>query len=255
MAQGCNMKMTLLDIVQDIMNDMDGEFVNSIDDTEESRQVAQIVKSTYIALMSNRNWAHTRHPIQLVPTSDLSRPTHVTVPDNVKAMAFINYNTAQADDTQVAFNPVKWKEPDDFLAVTNYYNTVSDDTQTVLDPSGVSFQILNNTGPTIYTSFDDRHLIFNAYDNEVESNITAARMQSMAYIMPDFVLSDDAIPDLPDDAFALLVESAKSKASWKLRQVADPAAQAEAKRQNKWLSGHQRRVQPSLHYPNYGRKK
>jgi len=88
----------------------------------------------------------------------------------------------------------------------------------------------------------------------VESNITSNRMQSMAYLMPEFYLRDDAIPNLPDDAFSLLTESAKSKASWKLRQVADQSAQAEAKRQNKWLARNNRRVENKIKYPNYGRK-
>jgi uncharacterized protein with NAD-binding domain and iron-sulfur cluster len=233
---------------------MDGDFVNSIDDTEESMQVAQIVRSTYNAMMSNRNWAHTRHPIQLVPTANLAQPTHVTVPDKIKELYFINYNIAKAGDEQVSFVPMKWKEPDEFLQLTNYYNTSEDNVTTVVDDSGVSFQIMNDTAPSFYTSFDDRTLVFNSYDSAVESNITANRMQSMAYMMPDFIVQNSAIPNLPDDAFALLVESAKSKASWKLRQVADPAAQAEAKRQTKWLARNHRRVNKGIKYPNYGRK-
>ena len=54
------MKMNLLEITQDILNDMDGDEVNSIDDTFESAQIAQIIKSTYYAIISNRNWPHTR---------------------------------------------------------------------------------------------------------------------------------------------------------------------------------------------------
>jgi hypothetical protein len=247
-------KMTLLDIVQDIMNDMDGDFVNSIDDTEESMQVAQIVKSTYNAMMSNRNWAHTRHPIILTPTSNLAQPTHVVLPESVKELYFINYNTAEAGQAQVIFKKVSYKEPDEFLQLTNAYGTDSDDVITVLDDSGMSMQIATDGPPKFYTSFDDRTIIFNSYDLAVESNITSGRMQAVAYVMPTFITTDSAIPDLPDDAFSLLVESAKSKCSWKLRQVADPAAQAEAKRQNKWLSRNNRRVNNKLKYPNYGRK-
>ena len=40
-------KMTLLAMVQDILNDMDGDEVNSISDTVEAEQVAQIIKTTY----------------------------------------------------------------------------------------------------------------------------------------------------------------------------------------------------------------
>ena len=50
------MKYTLLEIVQEILSDMDSDEVNSIDDTVESQQVASIVRSAYMAIMSNRNW-------------------------------------------------------------------------------------------------------------------------------------------------------------------------------------------------------
>jgi hypothetical protein len=248
-------KMTMLEITQDILNDIDGDFVNSIDDTEESTQVAQIVKSTYLAMMSNRNWAHTRKPIQLTPTTDLNKPTHVIVPEKVKELYFINYNAVKSGDTKADFKAQIWREPDEFLQLVNYYDNSQSNVTTVIDNSGIVIQIKNDEAPSFYTSFDDRSLVFNAFDSEVESNLTSTKMQSMAYVMPDLIVGDSVIPDLPDEAFSALVEAAKSKCSWKLRQVADPAAQAEAKRQNKWLARKGRRIAQGFTYPNYGRKR
>ena len=46
-------KMTLLEITQDIMSDMDSDNVNSINDSVEALQVAQVVKTTYYNIISN----------------------------------------------------------------------------------------------------------------------------------------------------------------------------------------------------------
>jgi hypothetical protein len=40
-------KMTLLEIVQDVLNDMDSDEVNSISDTVEATQIANICRSVY----------------------------------------------------------------------------------------------------------------------------------------------------------------------------------------------------------------
>ena len=71
------MKYTLLEIVQEILSDMDSDEVNSIDDTVESQQVASIVRSAYMALMSNRNWAHLRKLVNLVNSTTTAQPTHM----------------------------------------------------------------------------------------------------------------------------------------------------------------------------------
>jgi hypothetical protein len=48
------MKKTLLEIVQDILSDMDSEEVNSISDSNEARQVARIVQTTFYNLIATR---------------------------------------------------------------------------------------------------------------------------------------------------------------------------------------------------------
>ena len=52
------MTKTLLDITQEILSEMDSDDVNSISDTVESEQVANIVITVYRDMMSNRNWPH-----------------------------------------------------------------------------------------------------------------------------------------------------------------------------------------------------
>lgn len=248
------MKYSLLDIVQDVLNDINGDEVNSIDDTVESTQVAFIIKSTYIAMMSSRNWAHMRKPIQLIPTTDLTQPTQVYLADEVKELAFINYDSRKVSEERPKYIEMKWRDPDDFLRITNGYNPVNDNVTEVVTESQVNISILNDRSPTIYTSFDDKTLIFNAYDSERETNIQATYFQSMAYMMPSWVMEDDAIPNLPDGAFSALIEESKSRASIKLRQVVDSKSEQESRRQQKWLSRKNRRVHNTIKYPDYGRR-
>ncbi len=247
------MKYSLLDIVQDVLNDIDSDEVNSIDDTVESAQVAQIVKSTYFAMMSSRNWPHLRKSIQLIPTSDLAQPTHMFVKDDIKELAFINYDTKKVGETRARYETMHWMEPDDFLRMTNAYNSDADNVTSIRDESQLDIQIMNDRAPTRYTSFDDKTLVFNAFDSAVESNLESTHVQAMAYVMPKWLPADDFVPDLPDEAFSALMEETKSRASLKLRQVADQKSEQESRRQQRWLARKSRRVNNGILYPDYGR--
>jgi hypothetical protein len=253
------MKLSLLDIVQDVLNDIDSDEVNSIDDTVEAAQVAAIIKSTYFAMMSNRNWPHLRKPIHLIPTTDINQPTQVYIKDDIKELIFINYDCrkspyANPEGTKAVWVEMKWREPDDFLRIVNTYNELDSNVREVQTENFIDIKVRTDISPTIYTSFDDRTLIFNAYDSVRESNLESNYFQAMAYVMPKWIPTDDFIPDLPDEAFSALVEECKSRASLKLRQVADQKSEQESQRQQKWLARKARRVHNVLEYPNYGRR-
>lgn len=247
------MKMELLEIVQDIHNDLDLDEVNSIDDTVESMQVAQIVKTTYFAMMSNRNWPHLRQTISLTPSHDLARPTHMAVPDTIKELAFINYNCAKDGETRLRYKTIKWQEPDEFLRRQNTLNTDDDNTMVVTDYTGVQLQIKMNKAPEFFTSFDDNNLVFDSYDGEVDDTLQESKVQAMAYIMPSWSMTDTFVPDLPTEAFIALLEEAKSKSAYKLKQQADEKAEQESTRQQRWLSRKAWQVHGGIEYPNYGR--
>lgn len=249
------MKMTLLEMVQDILNDMDSDEVNSIDDTLESAQVAQIIKSTYYAQMSNRNWPHLKRLLSLQNSGDESLPTHMTVQEEIKEMVSVKYNTSKLNDLRKIYTSIRYIEPDDFLRHTNARNNTQANIDVIIDPSGVELLIRNDLAPTYFTSFDDSVLVFDAYDKAVEDTIQSSKMQALAYVMPSWQAEDDFIPDLPSEAFTALLEEAKSRCFVKLKQQTDPTAAAEARRQQAWLSRKAWRVAGGIKYPSYGRGK
>lgn len=246
--------MTLLEITTDILNDMDGDSVNTIDDTFESEQVAQIVKSTYFAMISNRNWPHTRQTVQILPSGDSALPTHMNVQESIKELCFINYNKVKTGETRKLYKAIKYLYPDDFLRVINKRNNDNSYIDIITDPTGVELLIKNDLAPTYYTSFDDEALVFDSYDNEVDTTLQQSKVQAQAYVIPTWSHTDDFTPDLPAEAFTALLEESKSRAMLKLKQVQDVKAEQEATRQQRWLSRKARRVNGGVRYPDYGRR-
>lgn len=248
------MKQSLLDIVQDILNDLDGDEVNSIDDTFESQQVAAIVRSVYFEMISGRNWPHTREAIQVDSSGNPAYPTHMKAQSNIKEMVFLNYNKVKQGETRLKYEPVRYIEPDDFLRVCNQRNNNSDTVDVITDYTGVQLLIVNNKAPEYYTSFDDENLVFDSYDKSVDTTLQKSKVQAMAYVIPTWTHTDDFIPDLPMEAFPALVEESKSTASFKLRQVTDSKAEQKAVRQKIHMSRKAWVVDGGIKYPNFGRR-
>ena len=245
------MKYTLLEIVQEILSDMDSDEVNSIDDTVESQQVASIVRSAYMAIMSNRNWAHLRKLVNLVNSTTPAQPTHMYLESPIKEMVYVNYNCVKPDQpSRRIYQTMKWLEPDAFLRRQNALNSDLSNVDVIQDPTGIELLIRNDKNPEYFTSFDDNVLVFDSYLASVENTIQSYKVQACAYLMPTWTHLDDAVPDLPDEAFTLLIEEAKSRAMLRLKQVADQKSEQEARRQNQWLSRKQWRVNGGVKYPD-----
>lgn len=249
------MKQTLLEIVQDILSDVEGDEVNSISDTEESEQVARHVKAAYRAIVSKSVWPHTRRAVALVPRSDSSFPTHMTVKEELKELISVRYNTAKLGETRKTYKELSYLDPDKFLVKLNARDNDSATVDVVIDDSGIELLINNNKAPQYYTSFDDVSVIFDSYDSAVDSTLQASKLQAQGYIIPEFTISDDFIPDLPVDAFSLLYEESVSRVQLKMRQFQDQKAEAESQKQSRWQSRKSWVVAGGINYPNYGRQR
>lgn len=249
-------KLSVLDIVQDILSDMNSDEVSSISDTLESMQVAQIVKSVYDEMMARKNWPHLHKLIALSPVG-ASTPTHLALPVDIKEMLEVFYDKKKEISDPAAFEAVEWLDPSDFLAYTNSRRSDSSTTEQIIDPTTVPLMIKNNSAPTYFTTFDDEHIIFDSYDNTVDlSGVAASKVQCRAVVMPALVLSDDVtnIPDLPIEMFPAFLAECKSTCFARIKQMVDQKAEMQSKRSMSWLSRKAFQAHGGIKMPNYGRR-
>lgn len=246
-------KKTLLSITQDILNEMDSDEVSSIDDTIEAQQVATIIKNCYYEMINNRNWPHLKKLIQLDALNDLTKPNYLKLPNETKELLSVSYDAAKNSETALKYTNVRFLYPDEFLRYTRTRNSDNDNIRTVVDFSGTSLLIYEDRAPQFWTTFDDLHIVFDSYDKNRDDTLKQLKNQSVAYMEPAWVHTNDAIPDLPSEAFSALEEEAKSVAFFTLKQMVNSKAEQKSARQQRWLSRKAWRAQGGVRYDNYGR--
>lgn len=246
-------KMTVLAMVQDILSAMNSDSVNSIDDTEEAYDVAMLIKTVYMDMMTDKDWKHLKTLAALTATSS-STPSHMLLPDNVQRIEWIKYNKAKSTDTRTKYSDVEYKDPKEFLDIIMVRDSSASTVDLITDPSGRTLYIRNDLAPTYWTSFDDEYIVFDSYDSAVESNLQASKVMCSVYQDATFTLSDSFIPDLPSKSFPLLLSEAKSFAFAQIKEVQNAKEDQRARRQRTRQSRESWRSNGGIKYPDYGKK-
>lgn len=249
------MKMSLLEMVQDIANDMDFDYVNGIADTPDAMQIATIIRTTYYELLSSRAWPHTEQLAQLEPSTDGSRPNYIRLPEKVYEIQWMKYNKRTASDTKDRWGDVHLIDSKTFLDKVMSRNSSDSRITTVVDFSGSPLYIANDRGPQWVTTFGDEWLVFDAYDSAVDGTLQANKCQSMVSLEPNFVITDNFIPDMPAKAFSYLLSEAKSVCFNSLKQLPNAKEEQRSRRQRTTLARGKHRVgNYVLDRPDWGRK-
>lgn len=245
--------MTLLEIVQDVLNSLDSDNVNSISDTIESEQVAQIAKTCYFEIIGNRNWPHLRKLFQLESSGDLTKPNYLRIPETLKQLDFFRYEV-EKDNGSIDSKEIQFKHPDEFLKLVSRRNSTENRVDVITDLGGSKLLIYNNVAPSYWTSFDDYYIVTDSYDKAVDDTLKKEKTQCLGYLHPSWVHSDNAIPNLPPEAFPALLSEVKSTAFVEVKQMANQKAEQKTARQQRWLSRKAWRVEGGVRYEDYGRK-
>lgn len=248
-------KQTLLDIVQEILSDMNSDNVNSISDTIEATQVANIVRRTFYNLYNDRIWPHTARLMRLNSSADNNRPTHMTVDENVIRVDWVRYDVRDTPADSLEYREIRYKTPTEFIEFVMARDSTKDNMRTVFDYNGTPLIIQTDEQPSYYTSFDDEHLVFDSYDAAVDSILQHSKTQVFGMVEPEFRLEDDFVPDIPTKAFPYFVSEAKSVAFLKIKEVFSQKDEQVAGRQKAWLSQEKHRVGGGIRFPNYGRRR
>ena len=206
-------KMTLLEIVQEILNDMDGDNVNDISETVESEQIASLVRSAFREMTDELDFPHQMELFTLTGSGNTNIPTHMTLPDSISKIEWIKYDVREDVGDPVVYQTIGYLAPYDFVTMCNMRDS-SDTTniQTVTDTGGVPLLIRKDQAPRWWTSFDDEHVVFDAYLIDVDSSLQTSKNICYGARRPTWTHTNAAIPDLPEQLFSLLVARAKAAA-------------------------------------------
>lgn len=249
------MKRTVLELVREILNGMDGLDVESISDSEESLQVAQIIKTTFYELCVRKEWRSFMKIRQLESVGDNARPNYLKLPERTQRVDYILYDTAKSTETRSRMTPMSYLYPDEYLVASSQMNTDSSNVTSVTDPTGIVTNCYNDRAPRRFTSLDDSYLIFDGFDSSIGATLVGSKSQASLYILPEWVEGDDDfIPELPAEAFPLLLAEAKNMAFFELRQMVHEKSEMVAQRHNNLMSQRGRSGGSLIRFPNYGRK-
>lgn len=251
------MKKSLLDVVQSILSTLDADPVSSIDDTNESQQVAEKVRDTYFEVIDEMRLPANHQLMALTGLSSASRPHVLRVPDAVSNVIFFKYNVADPGD-KAEFKEIKWKKPEDFVNLLNTRDSLNTTDYFQWSTGGVKLTIGKKADPSFYTSFDDEHIVCDSYNSTHEATMQASKTQAYCEIRPVFNMEDDFVIDLPENMMGVLMQTAENRCFFlqKLERYI-PGEKAEQRRRvraqrNKFRQDREQNKFKDL--PDYGRR-
>jgi hypothetical protein len=249
------MKMTLLQMVQNILSDMDSEEINSITDSNEAGQVATVIENAYFAMLSTRVIPELSQIIKLTSFSSSARPTHFSFPSRVKNIEFLDYNSTKVVGG-VDYRRLTYLEPDEFFALSDSRDSLASNIKKVGDVQADSTLLIRtDVMPSYYTSFDDENVVLDSYMSTVDSTLTSAKTRAYGIKYPTFdSFSDTFTPDIDEVMFPYLLAEAKSTAMSLFKSGSDPKIEQAARRQKVYVQNDLYKIKKERPRNTYGRR-
>lgn len=277
------MKRTLLDLTQSILSSLSSDEVNSISDTTESLQVAEIIKTVYFNIVTRSGLPEHDQLFQLIASTDPTAPVIMYRPNRVTRVEWIKYfdsDVANGSDggghdvnvdlqdnvspgpSAPAYKYVTILPVRQFLDVVNGFNLneTNVDTFTFTDTStpidSFTFNYLTDRQPQYCTIIQNYFVIFDSFDSNVDTTLQSSKSQCFGQVVPLFSMVDNFIPDLDEGQFPLLLSEAKSLAFYELKQMVHSKAEQENKRQWSTIQKNKSLADKPSYFdqlPNFGR--
>lgn len=203
-------KPTLLEIVQGILSDADGDEVNSISDTVESYQCARIVKECYLNIVDAHDLSYQEGTYRLDATSTAT-PSQMTRPAGLYHIDWVMYDKKLLGATADDYQKVHWLEPEAFILMCQSRTEGDSNVEVLTLDSGHGLLIRNDVHPTYFTQlqgYDD--ILFDSYLATVDDNLQQSKTLVWGRMRPTMSLTDAATADLPEHLFSLLKNEARA---------------------------------------------
>lgn len=225
-------KMTVLEMTQNILAALEADDINSLADTPEASDVAEIIKEVYYQMLT---WAgvpelNTAY-FNLEGLGDTTRPNYLKLPDEVDELFWFRYNIEEDGDTQDNWKEVRYCSPEDFFTLLMQRNLSDTDVVEITTDEGTPLYIKNGDGPSFYTISQDRFIITDSYDSAVDATLQGSKSVGGGFRHPIFTISDSFIPDLDTNLFPYLLAESKAVAFANINQTVNSKQERIAREQ------------------------
>lgn len=230
------MKFTLLSMTQDILSSLSSDEVNSIGDTTESLQIANIIKQKFFDIINRVDLPNLEQLIQLDSSLDAASPVVMTVPDSTGDIKWIKYfdSSTSGLNTSNGFTDVQILPNLEFINKVTHFNPDEDDVDSFefSENSSKTYKLYYFTDrtPRCCTIIKNYWVIFDSYDNTLENTLQSSKTMCLGRTIPVFRMEDSFVPDLAEDQFQLLFNESKALAFYELKQQPHQLALVETKR-------------------------
>ena len=229
-----NGKLTLLQVVQKTLEALGSDEVNSISDSVEAEQIAQLAEDAYYELLNMKDWPFLQKLTVLESLADASFPNYLRIPADVVRITQVKYDWTDYLDPDtmdlLLIREVPWVSPQHFLNKVQGRNTQQDNVDIITSMQGVSMPIFTDTEASVWTSFDDEFVVFDAYNENVESTLQGDKSQVLAKCLPAFELVNDFTPEATANFFQLWLAEVKRTAFMYFRQEQSLVDEQKARR-------------------------
>lgn len=230
------MKQTLLQITQDVLSSLSSDEVNSIGDTSESLQVANMVKQKFFDIASRVPLPENEMLLQLDGSGSTTTPILMYVPDGVASIKWIKYfDSTVTGGSAVGYQDVCILPTRSFIDTVTKFNptetgvasfSLSDQTT----GKNFLFYYRNDRRPQFCTIIKNQFVIFDSYIKTIDDTLQTSKTMAFGQMNPVFLMEDGFIPDLADEQFPLLLNEVKALAFFELKQQPHQLAMQETKR-------------------------
>lgn len=245
---------TVLEFVQDILSYMEADIVNDVGETEESEMVLNVLENTFFDIVHEFEFPHKQLNFQLDPSGTTSQPTHMKLPGGISRVEQILYDKLDEAGDPTNYEHVQHMEPKEFMYLINSRNSSDSEVDKVTDDSGVTFLIMNDRNPTYWTSFDDETIVFDSYDQNLDSWLQNSKTWCVGWQRPVWSNDNDHKPDLPEHMEQYFFNEACSLAYVNYKQVSNAKVEQRAQRQRRSTLNNWKRAGTKVKIPHYGRK-
>lgn len=219
---------TVLEYVQACLSTMDSDLVDSISETAEASQVANLLSDCYYELLNRQEWAFLKSPVTLTALADVAKPTSFTLPAGVRRLTKVWYNVSTDGGNER--RELKWVDPEVFLTT---YGGGAEGTNKLLVTEGsqLQFYVRTDKMPTVYTTFDEKRIHCDSYDSTIDTTLVSAKVSAYGVIIPEFDILDGFTPLLPEHMVPLLQATLNATSHLYFKQQVSQPDEARVRRQ------------------------